>query len=154
MPALPHWVQERVTAAPRRPLAGEDNTQPSERVLQLWQSASAVCFDVDCESLMLLLSVPAVLTGGRNHAVRGIAGLCAQPPLLRLRPTLHHCPIHLTTAALLGAGTVAANDQLDLLAEWMGVGEQVAALTNSVRVPPASVHRQAGSGAALGGWAG
>lgn len=31
------------------------------------------------------------------------------------------------------AGTVANNDQLDLLAEWMGVGEQVAALTNSVR---------------------
>lgn len=41
--------QERVAAAPRRPLAGEDNTRPSERVLQLWQSASAVCFDVDCE---------------------------------------------------------------------------------------------------------
>lgn len=31
------------------------------------------------------------------------------------------------------AGTVANNDQLDLLAEWMGVGQQVAALTNSVR---------------------
>ncbi|KAI7839328.1 hypothetical protein COHA_006919 [Chlorella ohadii] len=68
-------AQERVAAAPRRPLAGEDNTRPSERVLQLWQTASAVCFDVDC--------------------------------------------------------TVANNDQLDLLAEWMGVGQQVAALTNS-----------------------
>ncbi len=69
-------TQERVAAAPRRALAGEDHTRPSERVLQLWQTASAVCFDVDC--------------------------------------------------------TVANNDQLDLLAEWMGVGQQVAALTNSV----------------------
>lgn len=68
-------AQERVALAPRRPLAGEDNSRPSERVLQLWQTASAVCFDVDC--------------------------------------------------------TVANNDQLDLLAEWMGVGQQVAALTNS-----------------------
>lgn len=48
---------------------------PSDRVLRLWRSAQAVCFDIDC--------------------------------------------------------TVAKNDQLDLLAEFMGVGEQVAAITNS-----------------------
>ncbi|KAL4436899.1 hypothetical protein ABPG75_004038 [Micractinium tetrahymenae] len=49
--------------------------EPSPRVLKLWRSAQAVCFDIDC--------------------------------------------------------TVAINDQLDLLAEFMGVGEKVAAITNS-----------------------
>ncbi|PSC74868.1 glycerol-3-phosphate dehydrogenase [Micractinium conductrix] len=49
--------------------------EPSQRVLKLWRSAHAVCFDIDC--------------------------------------------------------TVALNDQLDLLAEFMGVGESVAAITNS-----------------------
>ncbi|KAI3425907.1 hypothetical protein D9Q98_007879 [Chlorella vulgaris] len=48
---------------------------PSQRVLKLWRSAQAVCFDIDC--------------------------------------------------------TVAKNDQLDLLAEFMGVGDQVAAITSS-----------------------
>lgn len=48
---------------------------PSDRVLKLWRTAQAVCFDIDC--------------------------------------------------------TVAKNDQLDLLADFMGVGEQVAAITNS-----------------------
>jgi hypothetical protein len=36
-------------------------------------------------------------------------------------------------AGMLAAGTVAKNDQLDLLAEFMGVGDQVAAITSSVR---------------------
>jgi hypothetical protein len=33
-------------------------TTPSETTLKLWQSASAVCFDVDCELLLLLLLLP------------------------------------------------------------------------------------------------
>lgn len=49
--------------------------EASERVLKIWRSAQAVCFDIDC--------------------------------------------------------TVAVNDQLDLLADFMGVGEAVAAITNS-----------------------
>ncbi|GAB4821168.1 hypothetical protein N2152v2_008214 [Parachlorella kessleri] len=51
--------------------------EPSERVLRLWQTAQAVCFDVDC--------------------------------------------------------TLTLNDGLDLLAEYLGVGEDVARVTNAVR---------------------
>lgn len=151
------WVQERVALAPRRPLAGEDNSRPSERVLQLWQTASAVCFDVDCELLPVavwagLHAAAAAQPGWRvactapiNMLAQHLLGACAegsgmQRPQDRGRfamaldahfdmtvgenhvaPLCHH------------AGTVANNDQLDLLAEWMGVGQQVAALTNSVR---------------------
>lgn len=40
-------------------------------------------------------------------------------------------------------GTVAINDQLDLLAEFMGVGEKVAAITNSVGAPAWAARRGA-----------
>lgn len=44
----PILLQSTLAAHPRRPLGdGADNSQPSARVLQLWRSAQAVCFDVD-----------------------------------------------------------------------------------------------------------
>jgi len=49
-------------------------TEPSEKVLELWRNASAVCFDVDC--------------------------------------------------------TITNSDALDMLAEFMNAGEEVAKLTN------------------------
>lgn len=108
--------QETVAAAaPRQPPA--DNSQPSARVLHLWRTAQAVCFDIDC-ALSWGWGAETATQEGCPPARSG-----AQP---RRRPN-HQPP----TAA--PAGTVARNDQLDLLAEFMGVGEQVAAITNSVR---------------------
>lgn len=72
---------------------------------------------------------------------------CATSLVTRCPPSLFAaCPAARPVCGR--AGTVAKNDQLDLLADFMGVGEQVAAITNSVRrgrlTPREGAYAQAG----------
>jgi hypothetical protein len=147
---LPEPLQDVMAGASswRATSAAGPHLLPSERVLHLWRSAQAVCFDIDCEFSIArptgarpklpasrvrdsctacCTTAAASLLGGRGaagpRAFHCYCCFCWLTGLLpRLAPSFHPY-----------AGTVAKNDQLDLLAEFMGVGGQVAALTNSVR---------------------
>ncbi len=76
------------------------DSPPTKQILDLWQRADAVCFDIDCENL-------SVSFLSREN--------------LNLRPFLPT-----------SSGTITVNDTLDLLAEHMGVGKEVAEITKKV----------------------
>jgi hypothetical protein len=132
---------------------GGPHLQASDRVLKLWREANAVCFDVDCEWqrgwwCSSRLDERAGWVGGCLHHSR----LQASPRVCAARSPVkasaanpqplhpHHARTHARTHAHTHthtppthAGTITVNDSLDLLAEFMGVGESVAAVTNKVR---------------------
>lgn len=121
-------LQQAVAAAPRHPLGdGADNSQPSERVMQLWKSAQAVCFDIDC--------APRRLAGDAGGSCVGPSERACEELSRAVERALSALP------SIPPAGTLTVNDALDLLAEFMGVGEKVAAITNSVRASVGRVGR-------------
>ena len=136
------------------------NSEPSERVLRLWRGCGAVCFDVDCEGAAgrgrggSRRGGRGGGEGGWGHGGEGgrfprccrrrhcewraASPLLHGPPPLRWAPphqpaiTPSPCAIATAHTAAAAAGTVTVNDSLDLLAEFMGVGDAVAQVTNKV----------------------
>jgi hypothetical protein len=104
--------------------------EPSERVLKLWRESNAVCFDVDVSGRLAVAWLRAA--GGRAAYVDAHTRQLCHPR----HPTASLAQTYITNARAPppknNQCTITVNDSLDLLAEFMGVGESVAAVTNKV----------------------
>jgi hypothetical protein len=114
----------------RSPNATQDGPvlEPTDRVLKLWRSCNAVCMDVDCESEHQSESLTTCLSFGRLRWRLAGGWRLAADLSSRLDSSSQSPSVSSSTS-----GTITVNDSLDLLAEFMGVGEEVARVTNKVR---------------------